>query len=481
MPRSAHITLVSLALFAALLFVGISIARATDISGVSVASVTATSATITWTTDVPSDATINFGLDTSFGVVRDPTFTKTAHTLVIPNLDPATTYHFRATSVDSSGNTSATGGFVFTTGIDSSSGASPSLIQKIIEQIKKLKNPEDFAVVDKALKAAAGAAGGPTILGQAKVDPTTDGAEFTWTTSEAAGSVVKVEPDSTFDSNSSDPYSITQGDSGASETTHDVKVIGLKSQTKYHFKVESADSVGLVAATADDTFETKSQLPLILNPAVTRVQETSATVVWSTGSVLAKGLVSYTNLRTHATRSVGSPAYLSKQSILLAGLEFGTRYSAVITATNQSGDSVDSKPFTFVTTRDVVPPQISKVDNQSTLFPSDNVKVQTIISWETDEPATCQLFYINGVVKSDSNPVSSQPAEENPLTKHTEVIVGLSPASVYKFWVQCQDVAGNPATSEDYVLITPTKEKSIIDLILQNFQGTFGWLNNVGK
>jgi hypothetical protein len=31
------------------------------------------------------------------------------------------------------------------------------------------------------------------------------------------------------------------------------------------------------------------------------------------------------------------------------------------------------------------------------------------------------------------------------------------------------------------VLITPDKQKSIVDVILQNFQGTFGWVNNIGK
>ena len=28
---------------------------------------------------------------------------------------------------------------------------------------------------------------------------------------------------------------------------------------------------------------------------------------------------------------------------------------------------------------------------------------------------------------------------------------------------------------------SPIKEKSIIDVILQNFQGTFGWVNKIGK
>ena len=73
------------------------------------------------------------------------------------------------------------------------------------------------------------------------------------------------------------------------------------------------------------------------------------------------------------------------------------------------------------------------------------------------------------------------PAELNPLTNHTQVVVGFAPASVYKFWMVCHDVANNQSQSDDYVLITPTKEQNIVDLILANFQGTFGWVNKIGK
>ena len=178
---------------------------------------------------------------------------------------------------------------------------------------------------------------------------------------------------------------------------------------------------------------------------------------------------------------MGDPVYTNKHSVQLTGLTFGTRYKVVVRASNQGGDEVSSKPITFVTVRDVIPPVISKVNNEATLFPSDDVKIQTIITWTTDEPANCQLSYIQGLVRDASNQGSSLPAESNPLTSHTQVVVGFAPASVYKFWMQCHDVAGNPAQSEDYVLITPTKEQNIVDLILANFQGTFGWVNNVGK
>jgi len=52
---------------------------------------------------------------------------------------------------------------------------------------------------------------------------------------------------------------------------------------------------------------------------------------------------------------------------------------------------------------------------------------------------------------------------------------------VYKFALICADQVGNSVQSEDFVLFTPAKEKNIIDIIIENFQGTFGWVKNIGK
>ena len=88
---------------------------AAEISQVTIAAVDDSTATITWETDGPTDATINYGLDAAVGVVRDPNFDKKSHSLQIENLDPTTTYHFRVVSADDKGNKNATAGFVFTT------------------------------------------------------------------------------------------------------------------------------------------------------------------------------------------------------------------------------------------------------------------------------------------------------------------------------------------------------------------------------
>ncbi len=462
----------------ALLILAIALrAYAAEISAVQISDVKSDSATVTWTTDKNTDATINFGLDQRFGTVRDSAFDKKDHSLTIDSLEPATTYHFRVVSTDVEGNRSTTAGYVFTTKDDQK-----KIKDRIIKDIKKITDPESIIEINEQVKETAGdILKPPTILGLPRVTVDQTTATIVWTTDRESSSMVYLSPDSDYNGSSND-YTIAQGDPNESVTRHVVEVIGLDPSTLYHFKVVSDDSTGLAGESEDDTFKTKSILPSIRNVKVNRIQEKSAVISWDTGGVLARGIVEYTNTRTKVTKVAGSSVFAATQNVQLADLEFGTRYSAIIRTTNQDGDNSESTPFQFITIRDVLAPAISKVTNESTLFPGEDVKIQTIIGWETDEPATCQVFYSQGLATTDGGDgSSSMPKETDPVTSHTQVIVGFTPATVYQFWIICNDEGSNEARSEDFVLITPIKEKSIIDIILQNFQGTFGWVNNIGK
>jgi hypothetical protein len=236
--------------------------------------------------------------------------------------------------------------------------------------------------------------------------------------------------------------------------------------------------LGLIGESDDDTFKTKSILPEIRNIKILKVQETTATITWNT-DVPADGLISYTSLRTNQTKSAGDPTFATSHSVQLNELEFGTRYSAIIKSVNEAGDEVESEPITFVTVKDEVAPIISKVNNESTLFPGAETKIQTIAGWETDEPALCQFFYSQGLAGVGDDQEESLEKEVNPVTEHVKVVVGFAPSTVYRFWMICEDLVGNSTRSEDFVLFTPEKEKNIIDIIIENFEGTFGWLKNI--
>jgi len=74
-----------------------------------------TSATITWTTDEAATSRVDYGLDISYGsFVFDPT-SDTSHNIELTGLSSSTTYHFKVTSVDSSGNSASSGDLTFNT------------------------------------------------------------------------------------------------------------------------------------------------------------------------------------------------------------------------------------------------------------------------------------------------------------------------------------------------------------------------------
>ena len=73
----------------------------------------------------------------------------------------------------------------------------------------------------------------------------------------------------------------------------------------------------------------------------------------------------------------------------------------------------------------------------------------------------------------------SFPREPDFLINHIQVSTVFSPATVYKFWIECEDRSSNQAKSEDFTLLTPQQEKSILDIIIENFEQTFSWVKNV--
>src|SRR5262249_21682710 len=86
------------------------------ISGVSTSNITPNSATISWTTDIPSSSQVLYGTTPSYGqsTTLDPTQT-TNHSQTITGLTPSTTYHFAVQSTGSANNSSTSTDNQFTT------------------------------------------------------------------------------------------------------------------------------------------------------------------------------------------------------------------------------------------------------------------------------------------------------------------------------------------------------------------------------
>ncbi len=474
---------------------------APKISSVQVSNVSETSVTVTWETDEDADSLVNYGLQPDYGIFRKPIAERTAHTMTLDNLEPGRVYYFRVVSADADGNQGISADYrVQTTGSaqtgdgngsgqETEAGQGPGTTpevgagnlgqsfttNKVIEQINQITSPQQLQeILNETVKAIEGITEDLTIVGPPTVIPETTTAVVKWSTDRESSSEVVFSPSESFDGSN---YQYSQASTGGNTTEHEIQLIGLTPFTEYSFKVKSKDTFGIEGESRNFTFQTKASAPDIRNLRVVKVEENAATLAWET-TVPAKALVEYQDQTTGAQSSVGRPTLATTHQMRLADLTLGTRYVAFVTAENSGGDRVKSQPIQFITVKDIAPPIITNVTNESTLFPGSESRVQTIVEWDTDEPASCLMTYQEGVAGgTDPFTIEKEQVEYN--TSHVQVVVDFAPATVYQFYLDCTDEAGNSVKSENFVLFTPIQEKNIIDLILENFESTFGWVKNI--
>lgn len=486
--------------------------EAPEISNVEISEVSDTQVTISWETDEDADSAINYGLQPNYGIVRVPVAERTTHSITLSDLEPGRVYYFRVVSADDNGNQGISADYKVQTsgtpqtgdgegvGNDSSFGPSDGTqfgdgrdrdpesqiitdqiledaeaTLRVIELVKEITDPEKLQeIVNETVKAIEGITEDLTIVGPPTVIPETTTATISWTTDREASSEVIFSPTAGFDGLN---YQFSQQSTGGNTTEHEIQLIGLDAFTEYSFKVRSTDTFGITGESRNYTFKTKASAPRIRNLRVVKVEENAATLAWDT-TVPATALVEFQDQTTGEQQSVGRPTLATTHQMRLADLTLGTRYVAFVTAENSSGDRIRSQPIQFITIRDTAPPIITNVTNESTLFPGSESRIQTIVEWDTDEPSNCLMTYQEGVAgASEEFTIEKEVPEYN--TSHVEVVIDFAPATVYQFYLTCTDEAGNDIQSENFVLFTPIQEKNIIDLIIENFESTFGWVKNV--
>ena len=471
---------------------------APTISNVQIDEVTDSSITINWETDKDADSLINYGLKPDYGIVRIPRADRQEHSITLDELDPGRTYYFRVVSADAEGNQGISADYrVQTSGTaeigedaeaDAGEGEAeaediPDIVtdpdapttEEIAEMIEQITDPQELQeILDTVVEAIQGVTDDLTIVGPPTVEVESTSATVSWTTDRPASSEVVFSRTDGFDGSN---FQFSQSSTGADTQDHEIELIGLEPFTEYTYQVRSTDDLGITGESAQFEFTTRATLPEIRNLRIEKVEEESATLAWDT-TVPAEALIEYQNLSTGEQSSIGRPTLASSHQMRLSDLTFGTRYVAFVIAENSSGDRVRSRPIQFITVRDTEPPIISNVTNESTLFPGSETRIQTIVEWNTDEPAFCEMSYQEGAA-AGQDPITLEAESVEYNTNHVEVITDFSPATVYQFWLECEDETGNQARSEDFVLFTPIQEKNIIDLILENFEATFGWVSNI--
>ena len=86
------------------------------ISNIATSGITTTGATVSWTTNEPSDTLVEYGTSTLYGSSTNGGSTLgTNHSVALTALTGGTTYHYRVTSKDAAGNPSTSSDHTFAT------------------------------------------------------------------------------------------------------------------------------------------------------------------------------------------------------------------------------------------------------------------------------------------------------------------------------------------------------------------------------
>ena len=188
-----------------------------QLSSITSGSVTHNSATITWTTNESADSTVEYGTSTSYGSTQNNTSLVTSHSISLSGLIPQTTYHYRVISDDASSNTATSTDYTFTT----TTAPVPDTTPPVISSVQSSSITHNSATI-------------------------------TWTTNEAADSVVVYGTTTSYGSTQS---------SSTLATSHSIVLSGLTAQTTYHYQVQSTDASTNKATSIDYTFTTTQAPP----------------------------------------------------------------------------------------------------------------------------------------------------------------------------------------------------------------------------
>ena len=172
-------------------------------------------------------------------------------------------------------------------------------------------------------------------------------------------------------------------------------------------------------------------------------------------------------------------AFTTLHDLTIDDFEGGVVYEIELSGKDLKGNLVTKTLPTFSTSQDDLPPEISSVQTDSAISPGKDVKIQTIITWQTNEPAIGRVMYEKGISNNETL-AESTAMESNYTKKHVVVITKFDPGAVYTFKIEAKDSAGNVNLSKTFTILTPRQKETVFQLILKNFESTFGWVNKIG-
>jgi hypothetical protein len=503
---------------------GVFVSGSTDktapiISNIQTVNIKSGQATVTWKTNEAGDSIIEYGPSTTYNEMAGKrNESVVSHSVNLKNLNPATVYQFKVLSGDSSGNLAMSQNQTFTTlspleesagagagagqgstaaGEEEETGSKESILtdtaKKAMDIIGQYASQVSVSVLEStlfsqysALEKLASSIPTPIFSSGPRVaaGPTT--ATITWSTNKEANSLVAFAPDEIYSisANQDDPYIQLIGNPEAQIEDHSVSLYDLKPDTLYHYQLRGKSSLGPTGKSVDYTFRTAEEALEIISHAVENISNEKAAFKWVTNDETDSQIkyIPYRNnmLAVDEAKTGYDKTMTTIHELFLDDLESGVVYQVELSGKDVKGALVSREIPTFSTSSDDLPPLIYQVQAESAISPGKETKIQTIISWLTNEPSTSRVYYQQGFVSSVEELSEKTSLDANYTKKHIAVITKFDPGSIYTFRVESTDSGGNTSISKTYTILAPRQKETVFQIIMKNLEQTFGWVGGVG-
>ncbi len=396
-------------------------------SGPVASPVTTRRAVITWTTERGSDSKVAFGTASGSYFDEEPSVAAqvTSHSITLTNLNPGN-YFYKARWTDEDGNTGESSERSFTT------QPAPSIKDVTVSSVN----------IDSAI--------------------------INFTSTSATKVKIYYGPTTSFGG-------VSEQITATSESRYQVQLTGLLDGTKYHYKINPLDTEGAEYEGTILDFTTYPR-PRITNVRIQEVGAATSTVEvsWESNTPISSIVTFYPLDSPQQSRDVVNLTRVTRHSVQVPGLRPATLYALTARGFDAIGNQAVSDLQRFTTATDTRPPVIFNVLIETSIQGiGSDARAQVIISWETDEPATGQLEYGAGAGATYTN---KTPEDPSLIFYHLQVITDLSPSEVYHLRILTKDEAGNETVGDDYIVITPERTDSALDLIITNLAETFHFL-----
>jgi uncharacterized protein YdeI (BOF family) len=452
---------------------------------------------VTWDTDEIATSFLEYGRTANYGAAYGHWTFTLEHEVILTNLLPNTEYHTRILTTDDWGNTSFSGDLVFNT--------TEGLISEIEEPIGEVEPEEPepkeptaeisqrlldminnlFPDLDDitSIEDLSDLIEIPILSGAPLMDIGATEATIYWETDRRTNSLVAISPEDRYQEGAEEPYLQIVGDAENYITDHEVTVYNLTPNTVYHFQLRSKPRLGGTIKSRDFTFRTTLEELKITSFFTQIIDDQTAVFKWVTNKN-ADSAVRFTpyrgdNVAVDQAKTVRDDTMSVIHEIEISDFEGGVYYDVELVSADEKGNYAIETILRFSTSAEDNPPIISHIKTDSTVFVDRSDKIQTVISWLTNESATSQVYYQEGVHGSNVTLKEKTVLNINYTKEHVIVISKFNPGKVYTFRVESTDSSGNTSLSPPHTFMTAKKKESIFQIIMNILENTFGWLKKI--